>query len=423
MQDMRQEGGEWGMEEERLLTVEEVLFLVNLMYLPKKECGFLKPLKTYEGRTVGDLIREARDRPKEPPLCEYGMCMTEHDWDELFETIHKNEMVMQVEITSVRCDRLGTSSKAEESSRTSNKMEQRTTVSGDVGDDDEGLSALFVNHRTGEAVVAFRGTGKGEWKDNFQGGGSTDENDRVSTRRQIRALEWYQSLKLDSWFVTVTGHSKGGNKAKYITILDDSVDRCLSFDGQGFSDEFMDWYRVRIRLREKVIENHNVENDYVNFLLNSVGRTVWYRGRNYKKGEFLKNHCPIAFFEFSNGGTCLMRKSEDGQVKALRQVDLFLTFFLGSLSKREKYDLLDLLGTLAQKYAEGAPKETFLVSLLDEKNRDGAVKLAQYAFSYRKEHSEFSEAIDWLFDQAGMDGLIWAVRTVQAMFFGQLRDR
>lgn len=35
--------------------------------------------------------------------------------------------------------------------------------------------------------------------------------------------------------ITVTGHSKGGNKAK-----DNSVDICIAFDGQGFSDEFID---------------------------------------------------------------------------------------------------------------------------------------------------------------------------------------
>lgn len=389
------------MKEERLLTVEEILFLVNLMYLPEKKCGFLKPLKDYEGKTVGDLIREAVDKPAEAVSCEFGMCMTENDWNDLFKAISQNEMVMQIEIKEVCCGAV------------------RRIAGTDETEDGDGLSALFVNRRTGEAVAAFRGTGRGEWKDNFQGGGSTDADDRVSTRRQMGALEWYQSLKLDSWFVTVTGHSKGGNKAKYITILDDSVDRCLSFDGQGFSDEFMDWYHVRVRLRQKVIENHNVENDYVNVLLNPVGETVWYRGRDYKKGDFLKNHCPIAFFEFTDEGACLMRKSDDGQAEALRQTGLFLTSCLRALSKREKYDVLDLLGTLAQKYAEGASKEAFLASLLDEKNRDTAGKLAQYALSYKKEHPEFSQAMDWLFEQTRMNGLIWAVRTVQAAFFGQ----
>lgn len=239
--------------------------------------------------------------------------------------------------------------------------------------------------------------------------------DQVSTRQQILALKWYQTLDLDSWFVTVAGHSKGGNKAKYIAILDDTVDRCLSFDGQGFSDEFMDWYGVRIKIRQKVVENHNVEYDYVNFLLNEVGKTVWYRGRDYGRGGFLKNHCPIAFFTFDKDGSCIMRKSDEGQVRALRSLDQFVTDYLRSLSKRQKYDVLDLLGTLAQKYAQGAPKEVFLVSLLDEKNRDAAGNLAEYTVIYEKMHPEFGEAVGWVMDQAGLDGLVWALRMVRMM--------
>lgn len=141
------------MEDERLLTVEDVLLLENLMYLPEKECGHFKPLKHYEGKRVGDLILEkTAAKPAETAACRFGMCMTEKDWDDLFGAIRQNEMLTQMEIAAV-CG--GLSEKG-----------------GKRGDD--GLCALFQNRRTGEAVAAFRGTGKDEWKDNFQGGGSTD---------------------------------------------------------------------------------------------------------------------------------------------------------------------------------------------------------------------------------------------------------
>ena len=39
--------------------------------------------------------------------------------------------------------------------------------------------------------------------------------------------------------LTVTGHSKGANKAMYTTIMCNNVTRCVSFDGQGFSKEFL----------------------------------------------------------------------------------------------------------------------------------------------------------------------------------------
>ena len=113
------------------------------------------------------------------------------------------------------------------------------TVEGDTPEEGA-LSAVFVNSTTGEAVVAFRGTREYEWKDNFLGGAvtileegiSNVNHDGVSTAYQEKALKWYQSLDLEGYeTITVTGHSKGGNKAKYITILDDSVTRCLSYDG------------------------------------------------------------------------------------------------------------------------------------------------------------------------------------------------
>ena len=41
--------------------------------------------------------------------------------------------------------------------------------------------------------------------------------------------------------ITVTGHFKGGNKAQYVTIVTDRIGRCVSFDGQGFSKEFLEF--------------------------------------------------------------------------------------------------------------------------------------------------------------------------------------
>ena len=53
----------------------------------------------------------------------------------------------------------------------------------------------------------------------------------------------------------------------YIAILDDSVDRCVSFDGQGFSDEFYEKYADQIAHNKNKIVNCSAESDYVNFLL------------------------------------------------------------------------------------------------------------------------------------------------------------
>lgn len=393
-----------------LLTTEEILLLENLMYLPDQEQDGLKPLESGEGISVGELV-ESMDWEHMPGCsgedsmhyCDdnqthskedsenYVDCMAGDGWRKLLSAIRQNDRLMKVRIHQVF----------------------RDVLPGGGG----GLGAVFFHVPAGEAVVAFRGTAREEWKDNFQGGGYTSAADRVSTIQQMRALSWYQSLELSHWFVTVTGHSKGGNKAKYITILDDTVDRCLSFDGQGFSDEFMEWYRVRILLRQHRIENHNVENDYVHLLLNDVGASAYYKGQVYKKGDFLKNHCPNAFLLPGRDGKLHMERSEEGQTKALYWLGRFLTGYLKSLTRRKKLDLLDLLGELAEKLAGGEPKERLLLTFLEEQHRDMAAEFVEYAFAYGEKHPEFVCGADWLLEQTGLGKLVWAVR-----LFRRLRE-
>src|SRR5699024_6249914 len=111
----------------------------------------------------------------------------------------------------------------------------------DIVDKDDSVPALCFNDPDdpGHAVVVFRGTsGKDEWIDNAIGLGVSD------TERQKAALDYIENLPYDN--ITVAGHSKGGNKAQYVTVLSDKVDRCISMDGQGFSQEFIDKYYAEI---------------------------------------------------------------------------------------------------------------------------------------------------------------------------------
>ena len=438
------------MEERQLLTTEEILLLENLMYLPQAKEGELNLLEQGQGGSVGELVdllepeepespgessgdgtrsgpespgessgdgtrsgpesqeascengtRDSQeepepsggDRPRSGPgadLAGAGGCMAGGGWQELLKAVRQYPRLMQMRIHQVF----------------------RDTLPGGGG----GLGALFLDVPAREAVVAFRGTARQEWQDNFQGGGYTDTPDRVSTWQQMRALNWYQSLGLEGYFVTVTGHSKGGNKAKYITILDDSVDRCLSFDGQGFSDEFVDWYKVRILLRSSRIENHNAEQDYVHLLLNDVGTSVYYRGRDYGKGDFLKNHCPNAFLLPDGQGGLHMERSCLGQTQALYWLGKFVREYLRSLTRKKKLDLLDLLGKEAGKLADGEPREALLLTFLEEQHREMAGDLVDYAFRYGQEHPEFSQAADWLLEQTGLGKLVWAVRLFRKMW-------
>ncbi len=74
------------------------------------------------------------------------------------------------------------------------------------------------------AIVAFKGTSGGdEWIDNVEGLNTSD------TQCQKEALDFIESLRFSD--ITVTGHSKGGNKAMYVAITSDKVTRCVAYDG------------------------------------------------------------------------------------------------------------------------------------------------------------------------------------------------
>ncbi len=152
-------------------------------------------------------------------------------------------------------------------------------IEGDVG------AACFVDG-DGDAVIAFRGTGPAyaEWDDDAQGGYLAE------TDMQEQALDFARECAKDYDNITVTGHSKGGNMAQYVTVrMGDEVDRCVSFDGQGFGDEFCEKYANEIAANSSKIRNVCAYNDYVNILLNSIaGETVyldteneWFPGGHY----------------------------------------------------------------------------------------------------------------------------------------------
>lgn len=125
----------------------------------------------------------------------------------------------------------------------------------------------FVDFSTGESTIAVRGTGGSyeAWSDNFDG-----LND-MHTDCQEDFYDFFceQAENYDN--ITLTGHSKGGNMAQYATVLGgDKVDRCVSFDGQGFNDEFCETYADQIAANADKIKSISGDEDYVNILLNDI---------------------------------------------------------------------------------------------------------------------------------------------------------
>ena len=115
---------------------------------------------------------------------------------------------------------------------------------------DDLIQAVTFRDAEGNYYVAYRGTGEGRWADN--GDGMTAE----STQMQRAAASYFDSVAekylTDAHArgaeVIVTGHSKGGNESQYVTVAADYeylIDRCYSFDGQGFSEKAVASFRAR----------------------------------------------------------------------------------------------------------------------------------------------------------------------------------
>lgn len=164
----------------------------------------------------------------------------------------------------------------------------------DVTYSKDGLTAIAFIDPEGKISVVYKGTGNGEWIDNGEGlSGIPNENKYFSyfkeenlifreivkkdyaTDQQAEALNWFLKVcAKNNWknenTITVSGHSKGGNKAQFIAINSDLVDFCFSFDGQGFSPEALDslkkQYPKKYEARNTRIYSFATDNDYVNVL-------------------------------------------------------------------------------------------------------------------------------------------------------------
>ncbi len=263
-----------------------------------------------------------------------------------------------------------------------------------------GISVVFINDKLNEAVITFRGTASNEWIDDFVGA------NQVDSLQQINALEWYkmvyQKLNLENYYVTVIGHSKGGNKAKYITILNDTVNRCVSFDGQGFSDKFFEEYKNQIIKRQDIIENHNIDYDYVNILMNDVGKKTYYVGFDYGRGGFAESHCPNTFFNFYDKGKYNMQINPNGQRPEMQILDQFINSMIRSaINEKERSENNKLVGSLVEKaFQIGAPGNSFqeyvsyLVDMLGDPNYvDNAAYLLTYCIKYSHQNPDFLNAL------------------------------
>lgn len=132
-------------------------------------------------------------------------------------------------------------------------------------------AACFYDSETGKATVAFRGTGGSfkQWYNNFEGYGE------ITTETQEDAVDFINSLPFNK--IDVTGHSNGGGQAMYVTVMcGEKIERCVSFEGQGVSDDFIAQNADKIAENKDKIKNISAYNDPVNALLYALAGEIVY---------------------------------------------------------------------------------------------------------------------------------------------------
>jgi len=252
-----------------VLNEKQLLLLDNLIYLDD--------ITRRDGTTVGEIVQHALDSGKFS-----GAALSADEWKSLLTEIQKDSVLAGYQITHFEQDEIGA----------------RTACFVDSATNPSDVNVVFRGTASGSI---FRSTpGGSEWDDNWFGASVSD------TPQQQKAADYINRLP-DSYGdkITVSGHSKGGNKAQYVTIVTDRVDRCLSVDGQGFSPEFVAKYQKEsdynancLKITEMNAGAGYVFGDIVSPLLASIAGTQKYISGINSKGEYgTMWHKPNEFFD------------------------------------------------------------------------------------------------------------------------------
>ena len=295
-------------------------------------------------------------------------------------------------------------------------LELSDTMTSDTGQ--TVLAMCFTEKgNSSDAIVAFKGTSEDEWVDNVEGLNISD------TDAQKEALDYIESLSYDS--VTVTGHSKGGNKAMYVMITSDKVIRCVSYDGQGFSQEFIDKYWAEIQECGKSITNYSLSTDYVHALMFPVPNSNQVYCVGYGVDNIGQHHSPNSFFATDEYGKLILDENgkpivlEISENESITMLHSFTTFVLNNASQEDKIEIVNFLAPMLAMVFRGGDDITTddLINYILDNSDDLALILA-YLVKYMDEYNLNSDDIDILLDSLGLNSLNELITIVDFDAFG-----
>jgi hypothetical protein len=263
-----------------------------------------------------------------------------------------------------------------------------------VNDESTGMrAACFVDDISNptDVNVVFRGTsGNYEWHDNGEGGYLSD------TDQQQKAADYVNTLPENYGNdMTVTGHSKGGNKAQYVTIATDRIGKCISYDGQGFSEEFLEKYKNEIAEKSNRIVSIAASNDFVNCLLYSIAGTTIYI-ETEAQDKFKYNHKPNILLDEDGN---LRQQTEQSVLSKL--INEYTTYIISNVEEPERSFTIDGMIALLES---GEDRESLFQRIYAGEN--ALSHLDDFAFNYMQERVE--EAVGYIAEAYGIPGKLAA---------------
>lgn len=369
----------------------ELLLLSNVLYFPAVEGDEDWPVITdpkYIGAPVEEYINDtlvALNSATPEVINEHFTLTDTNEWELILSTLQTSDAYQELRNMQITAQH---------------------ETDGHNQNEHEGVAVLFTNPKTNEAVFTFRGTTKHEWPHNFYGGGRTAEGD-VLTAPQEDAMEWFSSYMKNNpgfeeeHFITVTGHSNGGNKAKVITLLDNDgntrVNRCVAFDAQGFSDEFYSEKGGKIVDNQGLITNIGGDKDFVGIILNQPGESKYVHVNPFSIGDgsIAEYHCADGMLLY-NPHTNSFYMEETEQDPSVRALDHFMNGYLRSMPESEKQQSLKMLGEIVGVLQEKKGMEGVFSILSEENNVERMGYLLAFCAKYKNENPEFADSIKTL---------------------------
>ena len=237
----------------------------------------------------------------------------------------------------------------------------------------------FKDPSNKDVIVAYQGTGTGEyidgdatnseWYTNALGASESD------TEPQQAANDYFEYCKVrygqDGGDMIVTGHSNGGNKAMYVSVVNDDVDRCVAFDGEGFGFKFLIKYLKQIEKNSGKITCYCVGDDYVNplFVTPDSFKKIYIEHGDYfyEQGEgFMYNHYMQAFFTNIDGKWQFVPGEQSG---LSREIEKFMIYLIYNVPSEDMEKIAPFIGKILDALL-GSKGKTLEEILADESSAE-----------------------------------------------------